>query len=162
MPRRIVLSLCAPTSNISCFAIILTLAGSVQMGRISLTPRQLSGTTGSRGGRVSLEDSLKSWARAPGTTEQQKCENAVTAVRKAIAASEKLSKLTITIEPQGSYHNQTNFREDSDVDHQWQTTAVSIRYQPKDEPAHRAKYESRGYDEGDLGIRFVKVLCNRR
>ena len=65
---------------------------------------------------MSLEDSLKSWARAPGTTEQQKCENAVTAVRKAIAASEKLSKLTITIEPQGSYHNQTNFREDSDVD----------------------------------------------
>jgi len=28
----------------------------------------------------------------------------------------KLSKLTIKVEPQGSYHNQTNVREDSDVD----------------------------------------------
>jgi hypothetical protein len=65
---------------------------------------------------VGLEDSLKSWAKAPGQTELDKCDNAVTAVRKAIAASTKLSKLDIDVFAQGSYCNRTNVREDSDVD----------------------------------------------
>jgi len=65
---------------------------------------------------LALEDTLKSWAKAPGQTEQTKCDNAVTAVRKAIAASDKLSKLSIKVFAQGSYCNRTNVREDSDVD----------------------------------------------
>ncbi len=65
---------------------------------------------------MSLEDSLRSWAKAPGQTELDKCDNAVTAVRKAINASEKLSKLSIKVFAQGSYCNRTNVREDSDVD----------------------------------------------
>jgi hypothetical protein len=65
---------------------------------------------------VALEDSLKSWSKAPGKAEQDRCDNAVTAVRKAIAASEKLSKLDIEVFAQGSYCNRTNVREDSDVD----------------------------------------------
>lgn len=65
---------------------------------------------------MGLEDSLKSWAKAPGQTESDKCVNAVTAVRKAIDASEKLSKLSIKVFAQGSYCNRTNVREDSDVD----------------------------------------------
>lgn len=52
---------------------------------------------------MGFEDSLKSWAKAPGQTELDKCDNAVTAVRKAIAASEKLSKLSIQVFAQGSY-----------------------------------------------------------
>jgi len=66
--------------------------------------------------KVSLEDSLQSWAKAPGQTEQTKCDNAVTAVRKAINASADLSKLNIDVFAQGSYRNRTNVREDSDVD----------------------------------------------
>jgi len=65
---------------------------------------------------VALEDSLKSWAKAPGQTEQATCDNAVTAVRKAINASGTLSKHTIKVLAQGSYCNRTNVREDSDVD----------------------------------------------
>jgi hypothetical protein len=65
---------------------------------------------------VALEDSLKSWAKAPGQTEQTTCDNAVAAVRKAILASAKLSKLSIKVFAQGSYCNRTNVREDSDVD----------------------------------------------
>ncbi|MFZ3218278.1 MAG: nucleotidyltransferase [Candidatus Acidiferrales bacterium] len=45
-----------------------------------------------------------------------KCDNAVTAVRKALAASSALSKLIIKVFAQGSYCNRTNVREDSDVD----------------------------------------------
>jgi len=65
---------------------------------------------------VAKEENFKSWAKAPGETEQTTCDNAVTAVRKAIAASDKLSKLSINVFAQGSYCNRTNVREDSDVD----------------------------------------------
>jgi hypothetical protein len=65
---------------------------------------------------LALEDTLKSWAKAPGQTELDKCDNAVTAVRKSLAASSALSKLSIKVFAQGSYCNRTNVREDSDVD----------------------------------------------
>lgn len=65
---------------------------------------------------MALEDTLKSWAKAPGQTELDKCDNAVAAVRKALAASTALSKLSIKVFAQGSYCNRTNVRDDSDVD----------------------------------------------
>ena len=71
---------------------------------------------GTKEATVALEDSLKSWAKAPGQTEQEQCDRAVTAVRKAKDASESLSKHTIRVFAQGSYYNRTNVREDGDVD----------------------------------------------
>ena len=65
---------------------------------------------------MSLEDSLKAWAKAPGQTEQTKCDNAVNAVKKAVAADTTLAKHNTRIFAQGSYRNRTNVREDSDVD----------------------------------------------
>ena len=65
---------------------------------------------------MSWEDTLQSWAKAPGETEQQRCDNAVTAVRKAIDASSALEGRDIRVFPQGSYRNRTNVPQDSDVD----------------------------------------------
>jgi hypothetical protein len=65
---------------------------------------------------VTTEDNFKSWAKAPGQTEQTTCDNAVTAVRKAINANATLSNHNIKVFAQGSYCNRTNVREDSDVD----------------------------------------------
>lgn len=67
---------------------------------------------------MASEDTLKSWAKAPGQTELDKCDNAVTAIRKAINANAPLSKHSNSIKvfAQGSYCNRTNVREDSDVD----------------------------------------------
>ncbi len=62
------------------------------------------------------EDVFNTWGGAPSATEQTKCENAERAVRKAIAANEKLSAKTIEVFAQGSYANRTNVRQDSDVD----------------------------------------------
>jgi hypothetical protein len=62
------------------------------------------------------EDKFMAWAKAPSETERTKCSNAETAIRKAIAADPTLSKLDITVFPQGSYRNRTNIRQDSDVD----------------------------------------------
>ena len=65
---------------------------------------------------MSWEDTFRTWGAAPSATEQQKMENAETAVRKAIDANARLSAMDITIIPQGSYKARTNVRLDSDVD----------------------------------------------
>jgi len=69
----------------------------------------------------SLEEIFSSWAQGPGTTEAEKCENAERAVKKAIAADNKLSRLDITVFAQGSYKARTNVKQDSDVD-------ICVRY----------------------------------
>jgi hypothetical protein len=65
---------------------------------------------------MAVEDSLVSWAKPPGETEQTKCDNAVRGIRKAIDGSSKLAPKTIKVLAQGSYCNRTNVRQDSDVD----------------------------------------------
>ncbi len=65
---------------------------------------------------MSLEDTFQSWGKPPGSTEQEKCDNAERAVRKAIAGSSALSLVNIKVFPQGSYRNRTNVKQDSDVD----------------------------------------------
>jgi hypothetical protein len=62
------------------------------------------------------EATFRSWGSPPSETEQTKCENAERAIRKAIAASSKLSAKPIEVFTQGSYANRTNVRQDSDVD----------------------------------------------
>jgi hypothetical protein len=62
------------------------------------------------------EDVFCTWGAAPSATQQEKCDNAECAVRKAIDASKKLSAKTIEVFVQGSYANRTNVRQDSDVD----------------------------------------------
>jgi len=67
------------------------------------------------------EETFTSWSQGPSSTETEKCENAETAVRKAIAADRKLSELDISVFAQGSYKARTNVRQDSDVD-------ICVRY----------------------------------
>ena len=62
------------------------------------------------------EQTFKNWGRPPSQTEQDKCDNAKRAIRKAIDASEKLKNLGIRVFPKGSYHNRTNAKLSSDVD----------------------------------------------
>lgn len=62
------------------------------------------------------ESKFRAWAHPPGKTEKDKCDNAVSAIRNAIEASDKLNTRNISIFSQGSYRNNTNVRKDSDVD----------------------------------------------
>jgi hypothetical protein len=62
------------------------------------------------------EDTFTRWSQGPGKVEDEKCERAVDAIRKAIAADTKLNKRNILVFPQGSYRNRTNIRIESDVD----------------------------------------------
>ena len=49
-------------------------------------------------------------------TEQQKCENALLALKKAIENNVQLKNINASLVLQGSYHNNTNIRQESDVD----------------------------------------------
>ena len=62
------------------------------------------------------EDTFRTWAKPPGKTEQDRCENAERAIRNAISTSNKLNFRNIKVFAQGSYKNNTNVRKDSDVD----------------------------------------------
>lgn len=62
------------------------------------------------------ELTFQGWGKPPGKTEQDKCSNAETSIRKAISTSDSLNKRSIKVFPQGSYRHRTNVRADSDVD----------------------------------------------
>lgn len=62
------------------------------------------------------ESTFQSWAQGPGKTEQDRCENAIRAIRDAISASDKLKSRGVNVFLQGSYRNRVNVRQDSDVD----------------------------------------------
>jgi hypothetical protein len=62
------------------------------------------------------EAAFRDWAKPPGKTEQERCDNAVSAIRNAIKASDKLRTRGVSVFAHGSYRNNTNVRKDSDVD----------------------------------------------
>lgn len=66
--------------------------------------------------RRDWEPTFATWARPPGTVEQQRCDNAIRAVKEAIAKSPALNRRTIDVFAQGSYANRVNVKKDSDVD----------------------------------------------
>ena len=99
------------------------------------------------------EDTLVAWSKGPGTTESQKCENAETAIRKAIAADQALSRLNISVFSQGSYRVRTNIRQDSDVD-------ICVRFNQSffdDYPAGKTRADF-GNVDGSFPFRDFKNL----
>ena len=56
------------------------------------------------------------WAKPPSQSEQERIDNAIRAVRKAVNSSEKLKSREIRVFVQGSYRNRVNVRRESDVD----------------------------------------------
>lgn len=62
------------------------------------------------------ESTFRQWSKPSSDTEQAKQENAERMIRDAIDQSIALTHRTIQVFPQGSYRNNTNVRQDSDVD----------------------------------------------
>lgn len=62
------------------------------------------------------EETFTSWSTGPSDTEAARCDNAETAIRKAIAADSALGSLDISVFAQGSVKARTNIRLNSDVD----------------------------------------------
>lgn len=62
------------------------------------------------------ENEFSQWSRPPSRTENERCENAVKAVRNAISKSDKLKNRGLKVFTHGSYRNRVNVRQDSDID----------------------------------------------
>jgi hypothetical protein len=62
------------------------------------------------------ESVFQSWAGPSSETEAAKCENAERMIKGAIRDSEALAKRDVRVFAQGSYRNNTNVRQESDVD----------------------------------------------
>ena len=62
------------------------------------------------------QSTFKKWASPPSRTESDRCDNAIRAVRNAIANSDKLKNRRTKVFVQGSYRNRVNVRVESDVD----------------------------------------------
>ena len=56
------------------------------------------------------------WAKPPSKTENERCENAISAIRNAIKRSDKLKNRGLKVFVQGSYRNRVNVRRESDID----------------------------------------------
>jgi len=62
------------------------------------------------------ENSFSFWAQSPSSTEEERCERVIRAIRTAISRSSKLqARKTLTF-VQGSFRNRVNVRQESDVD----------------------------------------------
>ena len=61
------------------------------------------------------EQVFRSWRGPASDTEEEKCENATRMVKDAVRAG-TFSGHDVEVFPQGSYHNNTNVKRDSDVD----------------------------------------------
>ena len=62
------------------------------------------------------EETFESWSAGPGQTETYRIYNAERMIRDAIAASDKLKNRGISVFTQGSYRNNVNVRQESDID----------------------------------------------
>lgn len=107
------------------------------------------------------EERFQSWAAPPGKSEQDRIENAVTAIRKAMDADDKLAPIT-KVYVQGSYRNRVNVRQESDVDIGVLYTGGAF-YGEYPEGFSSASFGLRDhpYDCGQFKEDIAKALVNR-
>jgi hypothetical protein len=68
------------------------------------------------------------WQRPASDTEEAKIERAAGMVRNALAGNAWLASQGVTVQPQGSYHNNTNVRLDSDMDLRALHPGIRVEY----------------------------------
>lgn len=117
------------------------------------------------------EQTFRNWSKPSSDNEAEKQENALGMVKEAIEAYKPLDGRGIRFIPQGSYHNNTNVRQESDVDicvcctHPFFTSFANANYGSVEgqedspyafgdfkndvEAALRAKFGKDGYRRGD-------------
>jgi hypothetical protein len=66
--------------------------------------------------RSSWNDRFWHWEKSASETEEAQIERAAVAVRRAIARRPRLTTESVEVRPQGSYFNNTNVRQESDMD----------------------------------------------
>lgn len=125
------------------------------------------------------EETLKSWTSPLSQTEEQRVENTVQMIKNAVTSYDKLSDCTMEIFAQGSYANNTNVRQNSDVDicvmltstvfcnyvdgktdKDYGYTAGSITYADYKSYITEALKEKFGYDVITVGNKSINIKSN--
>jgi len=78
--------------------------------------------------RTSWNVRLEHWERPASESEEAQIQRAAGMVRTAISGNAWLSAECVTIEPQGSYHNNTNVRQDADMDLRVMHPSLKVAY----------------------------------
>jgi hypothetical protein len=78
--------------------------------------------------RSSWNDRLSHWERPASDSEEQQIERAANMVRTALSSNDWLNSEGVTISPQGSYHNNTNVRLESDMDLRVVHPSMKVEY----------------------------------
>lgn len=91
------------------------------------------------------ETQFREWAKPPDQTEQDRCDNAASAIRNAIKASEKLGDRSVSVFAHGSYQNNTNVRKNSDVDIGVQCESVFLNKYPEGTTKEMFGFHDAGY-----------------
>jgi len=102
------------------------------------------------------EDQLLTWAKGPGKVEQDRSDNAVSVVKKAIAENDELRELDTKVFPQGSYNARTNTRQNSDVD---MAVCLNSIFFP-DYPSGKGG-DYYGHDDGDISFTSFKNMVEK-
>lgn len=102
------------------------------------------------------EDELKRFTAPLSQTEEARAENAEKMVRAAIDSCYELKEYTIEVFPQGSYANNTNVRQNSDVD-----ICVMLTSTFQGEYVDGYTRESYGFAPGTIGFYEFRNLVRR-
>jgi hypothetical protein len=78
--------------------------------------------------RTSWNDRLAHWERPASDSEEARIERAAGMVRSTLAGSAWWKSEGITIQPQGSYHNNTNVRQEADMDLRAMHPLMKVEY----------------------------------
>jgi hypothetical protein len=107
------------------------------------------------------EETFKRWGKGPGKTEQEKCDNSESAIKKAILAHSRLSGMDISVFAQGSYHARTNIRLNSDVDVCVRLNSVSFCDYPPGKTNKDYNLESSEFEFSDYKGLIQEALIDR-
>jgi len=108
--------------------------------------------------RSSWNDRLAHWERPASEHEETKIQRAATMARSVVLNNTWLSNEGVVVEPQGSYHNNTNVRLEADMDLRALHPAIYIEYRGGAAPDQA--YREFGYF--DLGRTFAAIASDMR
>lgn len=80
--------------------------------------------------RASWNDRLEHWEKPASDSEEIQIQRAAAMVRTALADNAWLTAEGVAIEPQGSYHNNTNVRQEADMDLRAMHPSLKVDYGP--------------------------------
>lgn len=103
--------------------------------------------------RSSWNDRLTHWERPPSDNEEAQIQRAANAARALVSASPILTAEGVTIQPQGSYFNNTNVRLEADMDLRVELPDIFIDY--AGDVDQTAAYNAQGY--WDTGRTFSEI-----